>query len=242
MRKAVKLQVGVKILLINKEGKVLLLQRSLKKYPDIAGRWDLVGGRINPGQSLLMNLKREVREETGLVLKRQPQLVFTQDILRAKGRHVVRLTYLGKGSGQVNLDPDEHESFNWFTLRQLRNLKDLDIYAKEMLKSGAVDQYLPPTEKLVRDNIPAILRKKKVDFAYYVAGRKEYRERLFEKLGEELIELYAGRNAEEMADMMETLLALARELGVTGSQLTKAQKQKLRDKGGFRKRIILTKW
>lgn len=242
MKKTVELQVGVKILLLNRQGKVLLLKWSLKKYPDVAGRWDLVGGRINPGQRLLVNLKREVREETGLVLKRQPQLVFTQDILRAKGRHVVRLTYLGEASGQVNLDEEEHESFRWFSLRQLRTLKDLDIYAKEMLRSGAVDQYLPPTEKLVRDYIPAILRKKKVDFEYYVAGKKEYRERLFEKLGEELVELYASRNAEELADMLEVLLALAREMGIPPAQLAKVQKQKLRDKGGFKKRIILTQW
>src|SRR3989344_8931904 len=89
------LQVGVKILLKNKDGKYLLLRRSLKKYPEIQGRWDIVGGRINPGSTLLENLKREVKEETGLTLTGTPRLLAAQDILRNNGRHVVRLTYLG---------------------------------------------------------------------------------------------------------------------------------------------------
>jgi len=45
------LQVGVKILLQNQKNKYLLLRRSLEKYPEIQGRWDIVGGRINTGQT-----------------------------------------------------------------------------------------------------------------------------------------------------------------------------------------------
>jgi len=49
------LQVGVKALLQNSEGKYLLLRRSLEKYPEIKGRWDIVGGRIDPGSILIEN-------------------------------------------------------------------------------------------------------------------------------------------------------------------------------------------
>ncbi len=60
------LQVGVKILLKSKEGKYLLVKRSAEKYPEVGAKWDIVGGRIDPGSSLIDNLKREVMEETGL--------------------------------------------------------------------------------------------------------------------------------------------------------------------------------
>ncbi len=60
------LQVGVKALLKNKNGKYLLLRRNPKKYPDVGPKWDIVGGRINPGSLLLENLKREIKEEVGL--------------------------------------------------------------------------------------------------------------------------------------------------------------------------------
>ncbi len=62
------LQVGVKVLLRNKENKYLLLRRSPEKYPNAPLDWDIVGGRINPGLTLLDNLKREVKKETGLDL------------------------------------------------------------------------------------------------------------------------------------------------------------------------------
>ncbi len=60
------LQVGVKVLLKNPEGKYLLVKRSPKAYPDAICGWELVGGRITPGIPLLENLKREVKEETGI--------------------------------------------------------------------------------------------------------------------------------------------------------------------------------
>ena len=82
------LQVGVKILLNNEEGKYLLLRRSKKKYPEVMDIWDIPGGRIDPGVSLLENLKREMREEIELELKMEPKLIAAQDIMRIPGRHV----------------------------------------------------------------------------------------------------------------------------------------------------------
>ena len=101
---AIILQVGVKILLKNKEGKYLLLRRSLEKYPEIKGRWDAVGGRIEPGTSLMDNLRREVREETALTIVGMPTLIGGQDILRVPGKHIVRLTYMGEAEGEIVLD------------------------------------------------------------------------------------------------------------------------------------------
>ncbi|KKT18874.1 MAG: hypothetical protein UW02_C0020G0025, partial [Candidatus Nomurabacteria bacterium GW2011_GWB1_43_7] len=88
------LQVGVKILLKNEEGKYLVVRRSNEEYPEIGAEWDIVGGRINAGFSLLENLKREVLEETGLQIKYEPKLITAQDIMK-KEKHIVRLTYLG---------------------------------------------------------------------------------------------------------------------------------------------------
>lgn len=68
----IQLQVGVKILLKNLDGKYLLLRRNPKKYPEVGAQWDIVGGRIHPGQTLLENLKREIKEETQLILKKEP--------------------------------------------------------------------------------------------------------------------------------------------------------------------------
>lgn len=138
--KKVTLQVGVKILIRNRQGKYLLLHRSIKKYPDIDGRWDIPGGRIEAGTPLLANLAREVKEETGLTLGKQLQLIAAQDILRTKGRHVVRLTYIGQGVGKVILDPEEHDDYTWFNVKELTKKNNVDVYLRELVRSGLVNK------------------------------------------------------------------------------------------------------
>ncbi|MBI2514882.1 NUDIX domain-containing protein [Candidatus Wolfebacteria bacterium] len=129
------LQIGVKVLLKNEDGRYLLLRRSPAKYPDVAKTelWDIPGGRIEAGKTLFDNLKREVKEEVNLELVREPKLVAAQDILRSPEKHVVRLTYAGEIEGEPRLDND-HTEFGWFTLDQLKNLDNLDDYFGELLR------------------------------------------------------------------------------------------------------------
>ena len=129
---SMELQVGVKVLLKNKQGKFLLLKRSLKKYPNIIGNWDIVGGRINPGISLIENLKREVQEEIGLELQDRPKLIAAQDIIK-EGKHVVRLTFKAMISGNPKLDKEENTEYKWLTLNQLKEFNDLDYYFKQIV-------------------------------------------------------------------------------------------------------------
>ncbi|HAE36563.1 MAG: hypothetical protein UR85_C0004G0099 [Candidatus Nomurabacteria bacterium GW2011_GWF2_35_66] len=128
------LKVGVKILLKNKEGKHLIFKRSSEKYPEAGSDlWDITGGRIEPGSTLIDNLKREIKEETGLELIGEPNLIHAQDILRVTGKHVVRLTYVGEGEGEVILS-DEHDDYKWLTIDEIARLEGLDNYFKEVLE------------------------------------------------------------------------------------------------------------
>lgn len=134
MESDITLQVGVKVLLRNKDGKYLLLRRSRTKYPKVKGRWDIVGGRIRPGKTLIENLRREIQEETGLKLIGHPKLIAAQDILRSENYHVVRLTYVGESNGKVKLDTSENDMYKWYKWEELIKLNDVDIYLKELLK------------------------------------------------------------------------------------------------------------
>ncbi|MCH8244582.1 NUDIX hydrolase [Patescibacteria group bacterium] len=131
----IELQVGVKILLKNKEGKYLLLKRSAEKYPEVNDLWDIVGGRIDAGVSLFENLKREVKEEINLDLEGEQTLIAAQDILKASNRHIVRLTYLGTINGEPELDSD-HTEFGWFTMEEIKTLDGLDVYFKELVSEN----------------------------------------------------------------------------------------------------------
>lgn len=127
-----KLQVGVKILLKNKDNKYLVLFRSAGNKPIPHKKyWDMPGGRINPGSSLLENLKREVMEETGLEVTGEPNLITVQDILKTD-RHVVRIVYAGFADGEVKFS-DEHSDYKWLSLEKLLKLEPTDYYLKEVL-------------------------------------------------------------------------------------------------------------
>ena len=133
------LQVGVKILLKNKDGKFLFLHRSAKKYPDAKSRWDLVGGKIDSDTLLEEDLRREINEETGLKLIGTPRLIAAQGVLRIMGRYVIRLTYLGEASGKVALDMKESDNSGWFSLDEIGRFDDLDFYLKELLNKRVLD-------------------------------------------------------------------------------------------------------
>jgi ADP-ribose pyrophosphatase YjhB (NUDIX family) len=132
------LQVGVKVLLKNKEGKILILKRSEEKYGKTNGSWDIVGGRIDPGSQLIDNLKREMKEETQLELTSEPKLIAAQDIMLPE-RHIVRLTYTAHTDGEPILDVSESKSYRWVSFEELTTENDLDVFVKRLLTSGELN-------------------------------------------------------------------------------------------------------
>jgi len=131
------LQVGVKVLLKNPEGKYLLIRRSAEKYKEVQHRWDIPGGRMNTGATLLDNLAREIDEETGLRLTSVPRLIAAQDILPTPEKHVVRLTYIGEADGELRLS-DEHDGFRWVSMEELKVFENLDRYLRKLLDEGVI--------------------------------------------------------------------------------------------------------
>ncbi|MBX4197251.1 NUDIX hydrolase [Candidatus Saccharibacteria bacterium] len=60
-------QVGVKGLIENKAGQVLLFKADVSKHrAQTTAYWDIPGGRIQDGHGVLDTLKREIKEEAGI--------------------------------------------------------------------------------------------------------------------------------------------------------------------------------
>jgi 8-oxo-dGTP pyrophosphatase MutT (NUDIX family) len=57
------LPISAKVVLMTKDGKALLMRKS-------SGLFDLPGGKVETGEDLFKALKREVKEETGLKVKK----------------------------------------------------------------------------------------------------------------------------------------------------------------------------
>jgi predicted house-cleaning noncanonical NTP pyrophosphatase (MazG superfamily) len=91
--------------------------------------------------------------------------------------------------------------------------------------------------KLVRDKIPEILDKKGVPYEKRIASAEEYKIELIKKLGEEYSEFIESGSVEELADILEVLVALKKLPEY--SSVEEIQATKRQEKGGFDQRIIL---
>jgi predicted house-cleaning noncanonical NTP pyrophosphatase (MazG superfamily) len=93
--------------------------------------------------------------------------------------------------------------------------------------------------KLVRDNIPEIIKKDGKSAKVHVADDNEYDKRLKEKLLEEANEFAASGDPEELADVLEVVYAIAINKGIHKVQLESMVQKKRNEKGSFEKRIVL---
>src|SRR3989344_7180353 len=93
--------------------------------------------------------------------------------------------------------------------------------------------------KLVRDKIPKIIRQKGGKAIIHIANRKQYWEKLKEKLREEVEEFNIRPSMEDLADILEVVEAIIEFKRFSKAKLKKVKKDKKREKGGFKKRIIL---
>ena len=94
-------------------------------------------------------------------------------------------------------------------------------------------------DKLVRDNVPEHIKRKGEKAMMHIAGDKEYWQKLKEKLSEEIKEFYDSESIEEMADILEVIDAICEFKKFDGHELTAVKTKKAKEKGGFKKRIIL---
>lgn len=130
------LQVGVKVLLKNKNGAYLLMRRSETFHNEAEPHWDIPGGRIDPSEALETALRREVMEETGLSVEDDFILRSAQDIfVKPKDLHVVRLTYTASGSGEIKIS-SEHQEVQWADREQALSL-NLDPYLRSVFETNA---------------------------------------------------------------------------------------------------------
>lgn len=93
--------------------------------------------------------------------------------------------------------------------------------------------------KLIRDNIPAIIVKKGGSPITHVATDEEFEKKLLEKLAEEVAEFAEAKSLEEMADVQEVLLAIYELYGFKKEDVEKIRQQKKEERGGFSEHIIL---
>ncbi|MFA5021807.1 MAG: NUDIX domain-containing protein [Patescibacteria group bacterium] len=101
---------------ISYQGKILILRES-KKYHDGSnqGKYDVVGGRIKPGQNFKDSLLREIKEETGLdVVIGKPFFVNEwRPVVDNKPWQIVGIFFNCEAKSQQITLSQDHDDYLW---------------------------------------------------------------------------------------------------------------------------------
>jgi 8-oxo-dGTP diphosphatase len=104
-----------------RDGRVLAQQRAFP--PEAAGRWELPGGRVEPGESAADALVRECREELGVEVVPGEQ-VGTDVPLPSGSTLRVHLAHLARPGAIPS--PVEHAALRWVSRTELAELDWLE--------------------------------------------------------------------------------------------------------------------
>jgi 8-oxo-dGTP diphosphatase len=122
--------------LIERDGAYLITRRALTNdyMPSL---WDLPGGTVETGETAEAGLMRELMEETSLSVRIiRPIFVYTNDGSLPE-RKVFQVVYECRYvSGEVALDPSEHDQFQWVTKDELKQF-DTIAFLKSFLEQPA---------------------------------------------------------------------------------------------------------
>lgn len=96
-------------------------------------------------------------------------------------------------------------------------------------------------DKLIRDKIPEIIENAGKKYQIHKADDQEYLDKLLLKVEEELAEFKEDPSIAEMADIFEVLDAVIDYFNFDREEIEKYQLEKRKERGGFKKQLILDK-
>jgi len=119
-------------MILNKKGE-MLLAKSHKWF----GRYIMVGGHIELGETMEKALIREVKEEVGLKIKPIILLKIQEGIYSKefwKPKHYIMMDFLCElVSGKVKIDEDEVQSYFWIKPEKALKM-NVDSFTKDTVK------------------------------------------------------------------------------------------------------------
>lgn len=127
-------QVVAVFAVIQKDDVYLIARRSLADDQE-PGAWFFPGGKVEceEGYGVVESaLKREIMEETGLVIGDKMTFLTSLGFIRSSGHHVVALVFLCTWAAGEALPLEDQEEVRWCTKSQLLKLP-LPSYTKEIV-------------------------------------------------------------------------------------------------------------
>lgn len=122
--------------MVHRDGKYLLQNRKKKDWPG----YTFPGGHIEPGESIVDAVKREMREETGLEI-RAPRLCGVKQFPIAGGRYLVFLFETDQFDGELR-SSDEGE-VEWVSRERLGEVPLVEDFMEllEVMENPALTEF-----------------------------------------------------------------------------------------------------
>ncbi|HOI59895.1 MAG TPA: NUDIX domain-containing protein [Candidatus Pacearchaeota archaeon] len=111
--------------LIVKDNKILISQRSFNEKHDPL-KWTIPGGKVEQTEGNVWNilektLKREVREEVGIIIDDNVKLILNNTFIRTGGQHVIALTFLCYWVSGIAEPCEDTEDVAWIAEEDLES-------------------------------------------------------------------------------------------------------------------------
>lgn len=125
-----------KVLVINEKHEVLILTvGDYKERPDKSFKPDLPGGRVDPGESELAAVRRELIEETSISINQDEfTLAYTKtEFYASENKSVTKLVYIVhlQDTPEVTISW-EHASYEWVLLNDIDRVELRPFHAEAM--------------------------------------------------------------------------------------------------------------
>ncbi len=137
--------VGVGALMV-RDGKLLVVKRT---YSVIKGLWSIPSGYVEPGESVVMTLEREVREETAIE-GRAGSLVCMRNRVTQDVNDTFLVFHMEYVSGEPKPDAQEVSAAAFVSLDELLASPESAPFTKAIIEKGLrapgmrLDGYAPP--------------------------------------------------------------------------------------------------
>jgi 8-oxo-dGTP diphosphatase len=108
------------------DGEVLLFsprRAETKKF--LPGVFELPGGHIDFGESLVDGLKREINEEFGVEITVGDcfyAFTYTNHIKKSHSVEIIFFAQFASSEADIKLDPEDHSEYRWTNFEQYRNI------------------------------------------------------------------------------------------------------------------------